>query len=193
VRIGVVGFELERTAIRGHGFGELTPLFERVAQIVVGLREVGLEFERATPRGNSFIEPALRGQCGAQIVMGLCLVRFEFQRTTIRGSGFGGPSRGAAGFAEITMGGGIVWVERDGLANPLDREIVAAGLVSDAAQEVERAGMVWLHGEDLTVERLGVGQSSGAVALEGEIEGLWDGHGGRVGNGKWKMENCAGA
>jgi hypothetical protein len=49
----------ERAAIRGDGFVQLTPVLERVAQIVVGLRVVGFEFERAAIRGDGFVELAL--------------------------------------------------------------------------------------------------------------------------------------
>jgi len=41
---------------------------------------------------------------------------------------------------------------------------------------MQRVGMIWLRREDLAVERLGVGQSSFAVTLKREFEGLGDGH-----------------
>jgi hypothetical protein len=55
---------------------------------------------------------------------------------------------------------------------------MAANLVSDETEVVERVGVVWLDRQDLTIKRLGVGQPPFVLTLEREFEGLGEGHGG---------------
>jgi len=80
------------------------------------------------------------------------------------------------GFAEIGVSEGIIRVEDDSLANPFHRDVVAARLVSDHAEEVQRVGMVWLHRKYLAVERFGLRQPPRAVGLKRHLKCLWNGH-----------------
>ena len=61
--------------------------------------------------------------------------------------------------------------------NILHREVVAANLMCDDPEHVERVGMNWLHGEDLPIERLSFGQSPRLVMMERKFKCLLDGHG----------------
>ena len=54
---------------------------------------------------------------------------------------------------------------------------MAARLVGDDAEEVQRVGMVGLHGEDLAVKGLGVRQPPGLVVPESKFKGLLTCHG----------------
>jgi hypothetical protein len=54
--------------------------------------------------------------------------------------------------------------------------VIAAGLMGDDAEQVQRVGMLRLHGEDLPVERLRVRKPAGLVVLERELKGFWNGH-----------------
>jgi len=42
---------------------------------------------------------------------------------------------------------------------------MTSGLLSDAAEEAQGLGMVWLHRKDLAVERLGARQPAGLVVV----------------------------
>ena len=53
---------------------------------------------------------------------------------------------------------------------------MAASLVSDDAEEVQRVGMIGLHRKDLAVERLGFRQPPGLVVLECDLKRLWNRH-----------------
>jgi hypothetical protein len=142
----------------------------------MGLRQIRFELKRAATRDNCFLELTSFPQRVAQVVVGLRIVGFELERAAISGDGLVEPACRAAGFAEIAMSGGIIRVEDDGLANPLHREVMAADLVSDETQEVQCVGMVRLHRKDLAVDPFGFGQSSCAMMLKSQIQGLWNCH-----------------
>ncbi len=79
------------------------------------------------------------------------------------------------------MRGGVVWLEENGLADQLDREVMASDLLRDDAKMVEGIGVLGLQGKNLTVKRLRVGQAPSLVVLERQCVGLWNrnrGHGG---------------
>ena len=74
------------------------------------------------------------------------------------------------------MSGNVTRVQSNRLAHQLHRQFVAAGLMGGYPKQVERFGVVGLHGEDLPVKRLGLRQPPGLVVLERKVEGLLDGH-----------------
>jgi len=84
------------------------------------------------------------------------------------------------------MSGGNVRVESDGPKNPLHREIIPSALLGDDAKMVQSFSVIWLQGQDLAIERLGIRQSSGLMVLEGKGEGLWNGHGLMKLPGRWQ-------
>jgi hypothetical protein len=172
---------LERAAIGGNGFVDLASLPQRDPQIVMGIRIAGLQFERATKRGNGFVELTAVPQRRAQIVVGHRVGGLDCECAATRGNGFLQSTGRAAGFTKVGMSGGIIRVEGNGLANPFHREVIAARLVSDDAEEVQRVSMLWLHRKDLAVERFGFRQTPGAVMLKRDLKRLWDGHGGNCG------------
>ena len=94
----------------------------------------------------------------------------------IGGDGFVDPACCVEGFAEGAMGIRVVWVKDKSPANPLRGKIVAADLVRDGAGETQCLGMIWLHGDDPAVERLGFGQASGLMMLESQSESLCNRH-----------------
>jgi hypothetical protein len=53
---------------------------------------------------------------------------------------------------------------------------MAAGLMSDDAEKVQRIGMVGLRREDLAIEPLRVRQSAGLVVLKCDLKRLWNRH-----------------
>jgi hypothetical protein len=53
----------------------------------------------------------------------------------------------------------------DGLPNQFHCKIMAAGLLSNDPEKMERVGMVWLRRKDLAAKRLGFGQSTGLMVL----------------------------
>jgi len=115
------------------------------------------------------------------------LVRLELERAVIRGDGFLHATTHAIGFPEVRMSGGMVRREHDGLAHPLDGEIMASQLVGNDAEMVQCIGVVGLHGKDLPVKGLSLRQPPRMVVLEGQGESLWDrdrGHGEGMTNGE---------
>ena len=70
------------------------------------------------------------------------------------------------------MSTGIVRSDGNRLANPLHGEVMPAYLMGDDAKEMQRFGMAGMRGQDLAVERLGIGQPPGLMVLECQREGL---------------------
>jgi hypothetical protein len=122
------------------------------------------------------MELTVLGESGAQIVMGLHVVRLELERASKCGEGVARPARQTAGFSEAEPGGGVIRVERDGLAKPFDGEIVTAGLMRDETQQMQRVSVSWLCREDLAAEVFGVCQPASLVMLERDLESLGDCH-----------------
>ena len=55
------------------------------------------------------------------------------------------------------------FVGDDRLTNQVDGDIVTADLVSDDAQKMQTAGMLWINREDVAIDAFGFGKSSGLV------------------------------
>ena len=53
---------------------------------------------------------------------------------------------------------------------------MAAALLGNNAEEMQRVGVIRLRRKDLPVESLGFREAPGLVALKREIEGLWNRH-----------------
>jgi hypothetical protein len=62
------------------------------------------------------------------------------------------------------------------LANPLHCEVIAAGLVIDNAEEVERVGVVRLHRKNLAVERLRFRQTPSLMMVDRDLKRLRNRH-----------------
>ena len=90
------------------------------------------------------------------------------------GDGFFGVVKAEAGFAEIGMDRGILRVQGEGLLNQRNGGSVLTGGVREYAKQVQGAGVVRLHGEDLAVEGLGFAQPTGFVVLHGDLESALD-------------------
>ena len=171
-----VWIDLERVAIRGNGFLEPASILERVAQIVVGLRVVGFEVEGETIRGDGVLDPALVLERISQVIPGVRVGWIDLESAAKVGDGGVRLAEGAAGFAEVGVSHGVLRLDGDGFLNPLHRDFVAAELVRDDAEEVQGVGVVWLHREDLAVERLGIGQATGLVMLNRDLKCLGNRH-----------------
>ena len=65
----------------------------------------------------------------------------------------------AVNFAEIGVIQGVCGIDRDGAGNQLDRRIRMAHLVGQNTEQVECVGMIGLTGQDLAIQRLGLGQA----------------------------------
>ena len=52
------------------------------------------------------------------------------------------------------MIGWMIREQRDGLLHHLHREIIPAGLMRDESHEMQRIGMLWLHGQNLPIDGL---------------------------------------
>ena len=78
------------------------------------------------------------------------------------------------------MKDGRTAVEPDRPADILDGHLVAAQLVGDQAQKVQRIGLIGLPGQNLPVHLLRLGQATGLVKLHGKRQGFGKrGHGRR--------------
>jgi len=75
------------------------------------------------------------------------------------------------------MGDWIIRFEGQGLANQIHGQRVAAGLLGDDAEVVQRPGMVGVSAKDLAVERFRFRQTPSLVALDRDLKRLWNGHG----------------
>ncbi len=73
------------------------------------------------------------------------------------------------------MGGGEVRLQAEGLLDILGRQVVAAHLVGDDAEEVQGVGVARLALEDLAVEPLRLRQIAGAVVLQSLIQHVREG------------------
>ena len=64
----------------------------------------------------------------------------------------------------------IVGIENEGAAHPLHCQIVAARLSGNDAEQVQRPGMVRLHGADFAIECFSVLQAPGTMVRESQFE-----------------------
>jgi len=83
---------------------------------------------------------------------------------------------GAIRFPEIGMSGGIIRLQRQGSANPLDGQVVPARLLGDNTVVVQRFRVAGLDGENLAVEILRFHQASRLVVLLGQSKSLGSRH-----------------
>jgi hypothetical protein len=111
------------------------------------------------------------------------------ERTMICGDRFFKVALSGQGVAEVKMVVRTRRIQSDGFANQIYSEVVAADLVGDDAEQMQRLGVFWLRRQDLAVERFGLRQPPSLVVLEREFEGLRDRHGGRMEDGGWRMED----
>ena len=68
-------------------------------------------------------------------------------------------------FTQIGMTHRMIRIQTDSLANHLYGEVMAAHLMGDDSEQVERVGMLRCHREDLPVKRLRLRQPSGLMVL----------------------------
>jgi hypothetical protein len=67
---------------------------------------------------------------------------------------------------------GVSGFKGDGPANQIHRNVAASCLPGDDAEVMKRARVVWLLGEDLAIELLGLVQPPGLVMLQGNCHRL---------------------
>ena len=84
---------------------------------------------------------------------------------------------------------GIIRIQRDRLPNPFHCEIITSGLMRDDPDEAPRFRMGWLRRKNLPTQRFGFAQPASLMALNRDLKCLREGHGGRMENEKWQMEN----
>ena len=161
---------------RGDRLFGLAFLLQRHAEVIVEIRVVRIDFQGLPVRGHGFVEAALGPPRDAKIVMSHRESRVELERCAKRGDGFIKMALSHESVAEIELVVRTRGIGRDCLANQIRCHVVAAGLIGNDAEQMQRVGMIWLRREDLPVESLGVRQAAGAVVLEREIEGLGNGH-----------------
>ena len=106
--------------------------------------------------------------------------------------------RSAVNLAEVGVIQGVCGIDRDGPADQLDRGIRMAHLVGQDTEKVECLGMIGGAGQDLAIERLGLGQAAGLMMPQGDVQRLVDGGpdralGGRGGNGQGTLRSRRGA
>ena len=158
------------------GFIVPAQLRQGVAEIVVGLGVAGVDFDGATIGGDRFLEmPGVRER-QAEIVVGLGVIGFQFDRPAIARHGVVQPAECEVNRAEIAMRFGVVGIVGHRSAHPLHRKVIVTGLMGEHSEIVQRAGMIGLDGKDLPVERFRLRQPAGLVMLEGEGDGLRNGH-----------------
>jgi len=142
-------------------------------------------FDGSSVRLNGFAELAAIFECIAELVVRCRKVRTQLERPAVRDYGFIEPVERVVGFAKIGMSDGIIRIENDGIADRLDREVVAADLESHDAEQVECVGIVWLYRKNLAVKGLSVRQAASLVVLNRNFERLLNRHGGGMENGRW--------
>ena len=82
----------------------------------------------------------------------------------------------AVGLPQIGKREWTLWVEGDRLPNEFHGAKVVPCLVGNDTEKMQCVGVVWLHGENLAVERLSFRQPPSLMVLEREIECLLDRH-----------------
>ena len=171
-----IRFGLDRAAIRGDGFVKLASAPEGIAQIVVGFGKVRLELDRAAIGSNGFVELAALPQGVAQIGVALGKIRSGLERAPIHADRLVKMALRDQGIAETEVVLQNLRIHLDRPANALRRDVVAADLVSDETEVVQRIGMIWLRRKDLAVKRLGIRQAPALVMPKREFESLGNGH-----------------
>jgi len=117
-------------------------------------------------------------KCQAQVVMSLQHMRIDFKRLTKAGHCFIKPAHRAVDLAQIAMRGRIVRIQRDGLPNPLFREIVPAGLFGDDPKVVPCFMVVGFDTENLPVKCFGIREPPGLMVLQRQRQCLLSSHDG---------------
>ena len=77
------------------------------------------------------------------------------------------PAVGLAQIAVILRGSGL---DRDRFADQIDRRANLTRLKGEAAEQVQRTGMIGDMSQDLAVHSLSLGQSAGLVMSDGTIQ-----------------------
>ncbi len=137
---------------------------------------VGIERYGLTAGRDGFVEPAPARQRITEIAVGFGAVRIERDGLAGGGDGFVEPALAHQHIAEIAVSVSVVRVAGDGLTNQTQRRVQLSCLIRNHPQQVQRAGMLGLLNENLTIDMFGLGQTAGLMVLYREIEGLLDGH-----------------
>jgi hypothetical protein len=83
-------------------------------------------------------------------------------------------AKGAKGRSHIAMKVRDPVIQCDSFADQVDRDVIAARLVGDDSQEVQRIGVVWINRKDLPVKALGFGKPASFVEDQRVADGLVD-------------------
>jgi len=142
----------------------------------MGWGKVRIELESPANCDGGGVHPAEFDLRCTQVVVCFGRLRVEFKGAGIAGDGFLQPAEGPIRFAKMAMRCGVRRVEGDCTAYPLRRKLVLTSLVGGNPKKVQRAGVIWLHLQDLLVKLPGLGQATGAMVLKCKFKGLWNGH-----------------
>jgi hypothetical protein len=172
VRFGRGRLELDRAAVCGGGGFEPAQGVQGNAQVGVRLGRGGLDRDGPPQDGDRLVEPTLRLERSAQVVVRHRQARRKLDRALEARNRPVGLPRPEIGLTEVVVRLGATGIAGDGPANQLDRRLEVSCLACKDAQQMECTGVVGIVGQDLAIQRLGLGQPAGPVMLHGELHRL---------------------
>ena len=156
VRLGIVGPQRERLMVARGRIGRAAERGQRIGEVVVSLRQARPQREHALIGPDRLRMLALAGQRIAEVHVRLGVVRLERDRLAVMRGGFVEPAERPVGEADIVVEVRHPLVQRQRLADQLDRGVAAADLVGEHAEQVQRVDMLGVGRQHLAVMLLGL-------------------------------------
>ncbi len=97
-------------------------------------------------------------------------VRFQRDRRAVRGDGVVELAELAQGIAEIAVRFGEVRLQRDRLADEIGGKFVRPHLKRHDSEQMQRTGVFGLEFEDTPIMLFGLGQATGLMVLDAELQ-----------------------
>lgn len=160
MRLHVVGSKRDRALKGRRGRGELLPLLQRDAQVVVGVGVIGLQFECSAAVGFGLAMAAQVEQHHGQVVVRLGVVGAQANRCLKRRYRLESVAQSATYSAQMMMIKRLSAIEIDRLAEVDRGVVVRTWLVDEQTQQVPRVGLVRIFSQDLAIEPVGAGEVS---------------------------------
>src|SRR6516162_4019544 len=120
------------------------------------------------------LEPALLHERIAQIVVGFGMHRIEAYALPIMRHRFVQAAERSERIADIAVEIRGTIVARDRLADEVDGNFIAAGLVRDHAEKMHAIGVVGIEREYLAIKPLRLVEAAGLMQCQGRSQGLSD-------------------
>ena len=147
-----VGGEHERTPIMRRRVVQLAMCPEYVGEIVVCLGVVRFELQCSPELRLAFPHPAQLREGVAEIVVGQRVARLERDRLPVTGDSLVPATKRKKRQSQVAMEVGCLVVQCDGLADQVERLIIAAEMMGDDAEKVQAVDVRWIDRENLPVK-----------------------------------------